>query len=287
MENIAFISKSNLFSGDCSCDLHNRDHEPTRCKHYHDFYEFFVYLGESGAFDIDGKSYAVQRGDIVLVDMFVPHMIIPKKIDEDECFVAHVNPEVLISFSTNSSNLLDLFQRSADQPPVYHVEPSDFRKYEYLMNEYRRVHLQRGQDILIKAIIHQLMAYAHNDCFSDVCCDETVSRNLNVVTQIINYINAHLSEKFSLQTLAREVNYSECYICHLFKQVTHRQITSYIQEKRIEMATGLLKRGVPVNKAAEQSGFNNYSHFYKTFKKRIGCSPAEYRNSIGLQPDEA
>lgn len=113
------------------------------------------------------------------------------------------------------------------------------------------------------------MAYAYNDCFSGVRCGDAASRNLTVVTKLISYINANLAKKISLETLAKEVNYSEYYICHLFKQATNRTITSYILEKRIERATSLLRRSVPINKAAEQAGFSTYSHFYKMFKKQI------------------
>ena len=38
-----------------------------------------------------------------------------------------------------------------------------------------------------------------------------------------------------------------------------------------------MKGNSSVYQVAEQVGFNNYSYFYKTFKKLMGCSPAEYQ----------
>lgn len=279
MKGIAFISKASVFTGDCGSDLHNRENEPARCMHYHDFYEFFVYLGSWGTFAMDGRNYPVKCGDIIPVNMFTPHMMLPGQAEDGECFVAHVNPELLISFSTPTSNLLDIFQKGEAYTPIHHISPQGFRKYQLLMDEYRAVRLEKGQDILVKAIIHQLMAYAYNDCFSGLCCGDAASRRLSVVTKLINYINANLEQKLTLETLAREVNYNEQYICHLFKQATSRTITSYIQQKRIERAAGLLKRSVPAAKAAEQAGFCNYSYFYKLFKKQTGLSPARYRDA--------
>ncbi len=46
------------------------------------------------------------------------------------------------------------------------------------------------------------------------------------------------------------------------------------------MAACLLMRSTNINKVAEQSGFNNYSYFYKIFIKQMGCSPAEYRKRL-------
>lgn len=60
-------------------------------------------------------------------------------------------------------------------------------------------------------------------------------------------------------------------------QATAKILTNYIQEKRIEEASCLIRGGLPINQAAEQVGFNNYSYFYKTFKKIIGCNPTDYQ----------
>ena len=69
----------------------------------------------------------------------------------------------------------------------------------------------------------------------------------------------------------------EYYVSRLFRKISGKTLTNYIQEKRIEEASCLIRGGLPINQAAEQVGFNNYSYFYKTFKKIIGCNPADYQ----------
>lgn len=98
-----------------------------------------------------------------------------------------------------------------------------------------------------------------------------------IISQLLRYINRNLSNDFTLAELAAEVNYSEYYICRLFKKMTGKTLTTYIQEKRIHEAACLLRSYDSINQAAEQVGFNNYSYFYKTFKKFMGCGPAEYQ----------
>ncbi len=279
MSNGIFLSKSNVFSGDCGCDLHSPTHEPAKQMHYHDFYEVIVYLGSHAAFVLEDREFPVRRGDIVLVRMFANHMFIPHEADQEEYFVvAHANPELLITYSTSNANLLDIFQSAAS--PVHSLQEHAFQKYRRLMGEYRAVRQQSGQDLLIKAIVHQLLAYAYTDCFTGAHSSESVSRDLTVVTRIINYINTHLTEQFSLQMLASEINYSESYICHLFKAATGKTISHYSQEKRIELAAGLLERPIPITQVAEQAGFRNYSHFYKTFLRQMASSPAAYRERL-------
>lgn len=100
-----------------------------------------------------------------------------------------------------------------------------------------------------------------------------------MVAELVDFINAHLNEDLSLERLAHEVNYSEYYICRIFKKITNYTLTNYIIEKRISKAAYFLKGDLPISKVAENVGFNNYSYFYKTFRKMMGTSPVDYRAS--------
>jgi len=275
MGGFEFMPKTSAYKGDYNSVLHNHENEPAGCLHYHDFYELIVYLGQSGTFVAGEKEYPLTYGDIIPVNMFLPHMVIPNPTDPFESFNAQVDPELLITFSTPAANLLDIFQQN-EGGPIHHIGQRDFYKYQRLMDEYRTVRLEKGQEILIKAMIHQLLAYAYNDCFSGQESGSTASQQLAIVTKLLHYIDGHLAEKLALEDMAEAVNYSTYYICHVFKGMTGRSISSYILEKRIEKVAGLLDSGVAVQKAAEAAGFNNYSHFYRSFCRIIGCNPSEY-----------
>lgn len=277
MSNAIFSSKTSIFENDYSCILRNPSNEFSIGLHYHDFYEFVIYLGNAGVFRIENGEYLIKRGDIVLIDIFKPHALLFNKNNHYERFSVNINLDLLISFSTPNSNLLDLFHGSKDCAPVYHLTEEQLKKYIRLLDEYRKLKLTNGQDILEKALIHQLLGYIYSDCYAGEHIDETQSHHVMILSQLLNYINLHLSDDFSLKQLAGEVNYSEYYVCRLFKKMTGKTLTNYIQKKRIQEAAYLLKSHTPVNQAAESVGFNNYSYFYKTFKRFMGCSPAEYQ----------
>lgn len=277
MNSAIFSSKSSIFENDYDCIMRNPQNEFSIGLHYHDFYEFVIYLGTAGVFRIDDGEYLINRGDIVLIDMFKPHTLLFNKNNHYERFSVSINLDLLISFSTPSSNLLDIFHGSDRHPPVYHMSGGQLDKYLKLLDEYRKIKLNNGQDLLEKALVHQLLAYIYSDCYAGEHVDETRSHHVTTIARLLNYINAHLSEDFTLEQLSQEVSYSEYYVCRLFKKMTGKTLTNYIQEKRIQEAACLLRSHEPVNRAAEQVGFNNYSYFYKTFKRYIGCGPAEYQ----------
>lgn len=271
-----FLSHSSLYQGDYNCLFRTPKNEFPSGLHYHDFYEIVVYLGTAGIFQINGNEYLIRRGDIALINMFDPHTLVYNKNTHYERFSISITPSLLLSFNTSRSNLLDIFSRESQNYPIFHVDGKCFDKYLSLLHQFDQKPAH-GQDIYEKALLHQLASYLFSDCYDGIHFDNTDSRHVAIVAELVDFINSHLSENLSLDRLAQEVNYSEYYICRIFKKVTKYTLTNYIVEKRIEKAAHYLKSSMSINKVAENVGFNNYSYFYKTFSKYMGSSPLEYR----------
>ena len=75
--------------------------------------EIVVYLGNAGIFKINGKEYLIRRGDIALINMFDPHTLIYNKNTYYERFSISIDPNLLLSFNTAQSNLLDIFSKDS------------------------------------------------------------------------------------------------------------------------------------------------------------------------------
>ena len=63
----------------------------------------------------------------------------------------------------------------------------------------------------------------------------------------------------------------------VFKAVTGYKVHQYISQKRLLRAGELIRAGVPVMKAAEQAGFEEYSTFLRAFRGTFHMSPREFR----------
>ena len=108
--------------------------------------------------------------------------------------------------------------------------------------------------------------------------NEKQIRDIRLVAHIIEYINKYIECNITLSQLAKETSYSVSHICSIFKSITNKTIITYIKEKRMELALQYLRGNLSLVEAAEKAGFNNYSYFYKAFKKMYGISPIQYRN---------
>lgn len=86
----------------------------------------------------------------------------------------------------------------------------------------------------------------------------------------------------TVKFFADQVNLSPNYFGDLVKKETGRTAQEYIQNKLVEIAKEeILGSGKTVSEIAYRLGFQYPQHFTRIFKKRVGCTPNEYRT----QPD--
>ena len=95
----------------------------------------------------------------------------------------------------------------------------------------------------------------------------------------IDYIQAHLDEKLTLDAIAQQLNISQYHFCDLFKQSMKIAPYQYVMQQRIERAKQLLRkhREMAIVDIALRCGFANQTHFYKHFRKYTGMTPKTYQ----------
>ena len=110
--------------------------------------------------------------------------------------------------------------------------------------------------------------------------ENMLSAHNEKITQIIRYIDDHLSETLSYKLIAEAFHLSEKSLYKFFKNETGFSLGNYINERRIIMAQSLLNKGESATSAAFAAGFKDYSVFYRCFLKNAGITPAEYIKTI-------
>jgi AraC-like DNA-binding protein len=101
----------------------------------------------------------------------------------------------------------------------------------------------------------------------------------------IDIVFGHVSKNFKqpipLEEIAEKVSMTVPAFCRYFKKVTGKTFTQFVNEFRIVHATKLLAENpTNITDICFESGFNNFSHFNKLFKKFTGKSPLKYRNEM-------
>lgn len=111
----------------------------------------------------------------------------------------------------------------------------------------------------------------------------TIIRNeeKNNMEKIEEYLRVHYQQDINLQDIADRFFLNKEYISRKFKQVFSETITDYLTKIRMEKARELLENPkYKIYEIAYHVGYQNEKYFSKVFKKLIGLTPNEYRNSI-------
>jgi len=106
--------------------------------------------------------------------------------------------------------------------------------------------------------------------------EDSASSRMN---ELIRYINQNAAQPLSLDQLEEVFGISKYVLLHEFKDYTGMSIYQYILTRRVLLAQQLIQQGAKPNQACEQSGFTDYTSFYRAFKARTGKSPNQYSKS--------
>ncbi|MDJ0714730.1 MAG: AraC family transcriptional regulator [Prochloraceae cyanobacterium] len=97
--------------------------------------------------------------------------------------------------------------------------------------------------------------------------------------QVIDYIQAHLSEEIGLKPMADLIGISQCHFLREFKKTVGLTPHKYIMQERVKMAKRLLKKqqNLPLAEVALTCGFSNQSHLGRVFKQQTNMTPKIYQ----------
>lgn len=105
-----------------------------------------------------------------------------------------------------------------------------------------------------------------------------------LVRKALVHIDSDLTADLSLKTQAELLNVNASYFSTLFKKETGYTLTDYVNKKRVENAVFLLNStNMQIQTIAQYCGIPDVNYFTKIFKKYIGKTPKEYRESVTLQ----
>ena len=112
-----------------------------------------------------------------------------------------------------------------------------------------------------------------------------LSQQHTVAAQIMQWVESHYQEKFSLDELASAIGLSRSYTSRIFRQQTGGSIHEYLLTRRIKKSCDLLRMTpLSIQAIAEKVGFSEMTYFITCFKKLIGQTPLQYRKHH-LAPD--
>ncbi len=248
--------------------------------HQHSFYEIFFFLSGDVNYIIEGRSYKLRPGDILLTsssDIHRPDIRPGKPYERIVIWLANDFFDHLRDFYDEDFTACFTDAALKDyrliRPDGQHIT-----QLRQLCSQISRAKhgKEPGNRALASAYLIQLLVYisrAYYDAPKSIKDDITENEKVN---RLLAYLNQNLTEELSLDALAEKFYVSKYHLSRQFKQFTGLSLYQYIMKKRLIVARDLLRGGSSVMDSCMQCGFNDYSNFLKAFKREFGQTPSAF-----------
>ena len=252
----------------------------------HDFWEINYVDKDNIYIGIDGKKVMLSQGELILIKPNQPH------------FVESGNSEpnlFIISFAC-SQQFLELFPTEKITVP---------KKYRYLLQNIiseakqtfdipdfnptlRSLNLKDapalGGEQIIKNSLETLFIYLLRETQQESLSPEFLiskfTSSKEIEDEILRILNDKIYDKFKIEDLKEVLHYGKTQICTFFKKKTGKSIYQTYLKLKMEEAKKLIRKNIAMRDIANLLCFDSVSSFASAFKKEIGMTPKEYRNSI-------
>lgn len=244
--------------------------------HYHDFNKIIIFISGNINYSIEGKNYSLKPYDIVLVNAGEIHK--PTVLDNSdyERIIIYVSTQFLNTYKEKDYNLSYCFERAKkEHSNVLRIPSLDKSKLYQVCQELEHSFSDNAfaKELYQKILFLEFMIQLNRTVISNhINYLDSVNGNEKLLP-IIEFINEHITEDISIDTLSENFYLSRYYLMHLFKEGTGYTIGNYITEKRLLLAKNLVQNGSSITEACFQSGFKNYSTFSRAFKKAFHTIP--------------
>ncbi len=99
-----------------------------------------------------------------------------------------------------------------------------------------------------------------------------------MVQKAVEYINSHIHEDITIDSICAAIHVSKHYFCRKFKQSTGLTVMNYILKTRIISAKNLMETtNLTIGQISQRCGFSSQSYFCRVFKEECGMTPLRFR----------
>ena len=250
--------------------------------HYHPEIELVYVNGGSGKRQIGSHISYYQHGDLILIGSNLPHCGFTDSLtDNDKETVIQFSPDFLgknFWEIPEMRNIKVLLER-AKKGIVFQGEDKIMigEKIEALssLTNYKR----------LLGLLDVLNMLENAKDFTLLNAEgfvlDTELEDNNRINVIFNFVKNEFKRNITLEEIANLVSLTVPAFCRYFKKTTGKTFVQFVNEYRLVHAAKLLhQKQISITDVCFESGYNNFSHFNKQFKKFTGKSPSVYRNEI-------
>lgn len=239
------------------------------------------FIRGSGSIKVEGKHYEIREGDVILLS---PHELYHCTVNSNayhERIVLYINESILDGFPYDTEGVFDIFTKrekgNRNLIPAEAIRSVEADKtltsllklFQSPTGTAKLLSVCKVIELLIQ--LKQVIIPAEQD---------TVPHNSTLIDEILVYINQHYKEDMNVSGIAEAFSIHKSYLSHLFTHQVGMSIWNYVILRRIHSFNDLLRKGCSIEEASYQVGFQNYSNFFRLYKKHTGMTPMQFKKQL-------
>lgn len=244
--------------------------------HFHEFDKIVLLLSGRVDYTVEGSTYALKPWSVLLIKHHTIHRALIDKSEPYERIIIYLDGKYF-GRSMPGAGLTDCFDQ-ADKSGEHLLRPTERqrRAIAQVLADYERAAEDSGfgAEALRETYIIQLLIYIGRMTAAEGPGEKQYDPKIR---RALSYINENLGGELSVEQLAEQVYLSKYHFMRLFKAQTGSSVHAYVRQKRLLHAARLIREGMPVSKAAAESGFGDYSAFHRAFRESFGISPGSLK----------
>ncbi len=223
---------------------------------FHNYNEF--------VFFISGNSFLISK-DVQCDLVHGSIVVIPKEHFHQFCVTKPNSYVRCILGFYDRTEITNLIQNVMDKIKVIVSPDEKIRSvFQRIIEMVKSDACENDKKLFIRSTLIELLIYIKQYSSS------AISKNLKfspIISQALDIIDQRFAEPLSVESIAKMLYISPSTLAHKFSKEVNISIYQYIIKKRLSIANKLIKSGFSLTKASIESGFNDYSCFYRLYKK--------------------
>ncbi len=235
--------------------------------HMHDTYEIYsIYAGDADYY-VEGTKYSLRHGDVVVMRKSESHQIVLRSsipygrrgLNFDIPFLKNIDP---------NGTLLSIFEdRPLGQFNHYSAAMFPENNWQYYLKK-----IQETDDPVRRLAYLLPLLGELSECFDTL---KNTEQNTDSINKIVRYINLNIKNNLSLSMICEHFYLSKAHLNRIFKLATGTTVWNYIMTKRLMLAREMLMTGASPTVTYLKCGFQDYTSFYRAYRKHFGVSPKQ------------
>ena len=239
--------------------------------HIHNQCEIYLFISGNVEYLVEGSKYPLTKNSIMIMSPAEAHTPRIKSPIEYERYMINFPLDLVKAIDDKGILTRAFTERKLGQNNMYTENEVDT---ELIVNFFTRICSdidEYERRVLVRAYLPVILD-AIGKGFKN---RKNKTKGLTMAEKIVAYVNKHLFEDITVESLAGHFYLSNSQFSRLFIYATGIAPWSYILKKRVITAKEKITQGTPINKAAEICGFKDYSVFYRAYVNHFGHSPSE------------